>query len=347
MRVRRLLSTRRAAALAVAAVALVLAVTLAACGGSGSGSGAGPGGSTGAANAPIQASVAPLKVVATTTQLGDVVRAVGGRGADVTQILRPNSDPHEYEPRPGDVEASADAQVVFESGNGLDRWMAKILADAGGHPAIVTLADANVDRVAGETSGPEASRYDPHWWHDPRNVEAAIPAIRDALTRANPGARATYAANAAAYLRQLRLLDAGIARCFASVPPAQRKLVTDHDAFGYFAKRYGIAIVGAVIPSQTTDAQPSAGDVAQLVDTIRREHVKAVFPETSVNAKLAQAIAGETGASAGYRLYGDTLGPQGSRGATYLTMEQANADAMVRGFTGGARGCAIAGLPPS
>jgi len=343
MRPRRPPRTRCAVAPAAALAAVALALGLAACGGSG----AGPRSSTGAADAPLQASVAPLKVVATTTQLGDVVRAVGGRAADVTQILRPNSDPHEYEPRPGDVEASAGAKIVFESGDGLDRWMAKILADAGGHPAVVTLADSNVDRVAGETSGPEASRYDPHWWHDPRNVEAAIPAIRDALARANPAARTTYAANAAAYLRQVRLLDAGIARCFASVPPAQRKLVTDHDAFGYFAKRYGIVVVGAVIPSQTTDAQPSAGDVAQLVDTIRREHVKAVFPETSVNAKLAQAIAGETGASAGYRLYGDTLGPHGSRGATYLAMEQANADAMVRGFTGGAHGCAIAGLAGS
>jgi len=279
-----------------------------------------------------------VKVVATTTQLGDVVRAVAGRAAEVTQILQPNSDPHAYEPRPGDVEASAGAQVVFLSGDGLDGWMAKVLGQAGGNPDVVTLADFVVDRVGGGRRGSE----DPHWWHDPRNVEAAVPAIRDALARANPRAKAVYAANAAAYLAKLRALDAGIARCFADVPRAQRKLVTDHDAFGYFARRYGIAIVGAVIPSQTTDAEPSAGAVARLVRTIVREHVAAVFPETSVNAKLAQAIARETGASAGYTLYGDTLGPRGSPGATYLTMERANADAMVRGFTGGRRGCAIA-----
>jgi len=281
-----------------------------------------------------------IKVVATTTQLGDVVRQVAGRAAQVTQILQPNSDPHTYEPRPGDVEASAGAQVVFLSGNGLDGWMAKVLSEAGGNPDVVTLADFDVDRVRAATGG----GADPHWWHDPRNVEAAIPAIRDALTRANPRAKALYAANADAYLAKLRTLDAGIARCLATVPRAQRKLVTDHDAFGYFARRYGIAIVGAVIPSQTTEAEPSAGAVARLVATIRRESVAAVFPETSVSPKLARAIARETGASASYTLYGDTLGPAGSPGATYLTMERANADAMVRGFTGGRRGCAIAGI---
>src|SRR5262249_33917072 len=140
-------------------------------------------------------------------------------------------------------------------------------------------------------------------------------------------------------------LDAGIAACMRRVPAAQRKLVTDHDAFGSFARRYGIEVVGTVIPSQTTQAQPSAGDLAQLVRTIRREHVHAVFPESSVNAKLAQAIARETGASADATLYGDTLGPAGSPGATYLGMERHNADAMVRGFTGGRQGCAIPGLP--
>jgi len=305
---------------------LLLALALAACGASG-----GAGGSGGGRGA--------VEVVATTTQLGDIVRQVAGGAARVTQILRPNSDPHTYEPRPSDVEALAGARVVFLSGDGLDRWIGKVLDAAGGNPDVVTLADFNVAHVRGETSGPEASAEDPHWWHDPRNVEAAIPAIRDALTRANPAARALYAANAAAYLAKLKALDAGIARCFAAVPPAQRKLVTDHDAFNYFARRYGIAIVGAVIPSQTTAAEPSAGEVAQLVRTIEREHVKAVFPETSVNAKLANAIARETGAASGYTLYGDTLGPAGSAGATYLTMERANADAMVRGFTGGRRGC--------
>jgi zinc/manganese transport system substrate-binding protein len=288
------------------------------------------------------ASPGAVTVVATTTQLGDFVRAVGGERVDVVQLLQPNSDPHEYEPRPDDVRALLDARVVFESGDGLDAWMAQVVSESGAHPRVVTLADAAVSHVAGESSGPEASRYDPHWWHDPRNVEAAIPAIRAALARANPPAAALYARNARAYLERLRRLDAGIAACMRRVPAAQRKLVTDHDALGYFARRYGIELVGTVIPSQTTQAQPSAGDLAELVQTIRREHVHAIFPESSVNAKLAQAIARETGASADETLYGDTLGPAGSDGATYLAMERHNADALVRGFTAGRQGCSIA-----
>jgi zinc/manganese transport system substrate-binding protein len=280
-----------------------------------------------------------VKVVATTTQVADFVRAVGGGRVEVVQVLRPNSDPHEYEPRPDDVRALLHAPLVFESGDGLDAWMGKVVEASGAHPRVVVLAAANVARVAGEGSGSEASRYDPHWWHDPRNVEAAIPVIRDALARANPSAAGVYARNAGAYLTRLRALDAGIAACLRRVPRAQRKLVTDHDAFGYFARRYGIDVVGAVIPSQTTAGQPSAGDVAQLADTIRREHVHAVFPERSLSRKLAQAIARETGASADYALYGDTLGPAGSDGATYLAMERYNADAMVLGFTAGRERC--------
>ena len=285
-----------------------------------------------------------VKVVATTTQLGDFVRAVGGERVEVVQVLRPNSDPHEYEPRPDDVKALLDAPLVFESGDNLDAWMGKVIASAGGQPRVVALAASNVAHLAGERSGPEASRYDPHWWHDPRNVEAAVGVIRDVLSSENPPAASVYARNARAYLDRVRRLDAGIAACMERVPVGQRKLVTDHDAFGYFARRYGIQVIGAVIPSQTTQAQPSAGDVAQLVATIRREHVHAVFPESSVNPKLANAIARETGASADYTLYGDTLGPAGSDGATYLTMERHNADAMVRGFTAGRQGCTIPGL---
>ena len=130
----------------------------------------------------------------------------------------------------------------------------------------------------------------------------------------------------------------------AAVPAAQRKLVTDHDAFGYFARHYGIDVVGAVIPSQSTQAQASAGSLANLAALIRREHVSAVFPESSINPKLAQAIARATGASADHKLYGDALGPADSDGATYLTMERHNADAMVRGFTAGRAGCRIPGL---
>jgi ABC-type Zn uptake system ZnuABC Zn-binding protein ZnuA/ABC-type Mn2+/Zn2+ transport system permease subunit len=276
-----------------------------------------------------------VDVVATTTQIGDWAREVGGANVDVHQILQPNTDPHEYEPRPSDVEAAADAKVVLENGDGLDAWMNKVVSAAGGHSTVVVLGDGVPVRRPG--SGDD--RVDPHWWHDPRNAIAAVEEIRDALVRADPEHAARYRRDATAYTAELRGLDRGIAACVATVPRAQRKLVTDHDAFGYFAARYGLEVVGAVIPSQTTQAQPSAGETANLIALIRREHVKAVFPESSVNPKLARTIAAETGARATYTLYGDTLGPAGSPGATYLSMERANADAIVRGLTGGAHGC--------
>jgi ABC-type Zn uptake system ZnuABC Zn-binding protein ZnuA/ABC-type Mn2+/Zn2+ transport system permease subunit len=311
---------------ALAATALLLALALSACGGSSSSKSSG------------------TDVVATTTQIGDWVRAVGGEAVVVHQILQPNTDPHEYEPRPADVEAVAGARLVFENGDRLDAWMATVISNAGGSPRVVDLGTRVPVHLPGESEGAEASRYDSHWWHDPRNAEAAVAAIRDALVAADPSAATTYRANASAYLKRLRALDGGIAACLARVPAAQRKLVSDHDAFNYFARRYGIEIVGAVIPSQTTQAQASAGDIAGLVRLVRREHVRAIFPESSLSPKLAEQIARETGARAGYTLYGDTLGASDSSGATYLSMEQANADAMTRGFTGGALGCTIAGI---
>jgi ABC-type Zn uptake system ZnuABC Zn-binding protein ZnuA len=129
-----------------------------------------------------------------------------------------------------------------------------------------------------------------------------------------------------------------------AVPAPERKLVTSHDAFNYFAQRYGITVVGAVIPSQSTQAQPSAGAIAKLAALVRREHVKAVFPESSINPDLARTLAHETGARADLELYGDSLGPANSSGDTYLKMEAANADAMLKGFTGGKQGCTISGI---
>ncbi len=280
-----------------------------------------------------------VEVVATTTVVADLARGVAGNAADVKQLLQPNTDAHEYEPRPDDVIAASRADLVLQSGDQLDRWAADVVEQSGTDAPLVDLAKKLRVRRPGETEGDEASRYDPHWWHDPRNVVTAVEEIRDALAAVDPAAEATYARNAAAYVAQVRTLDAGIAECFAAVPPADRKLVTDHDAFGYFAGRYGIEVVGAVIPSQTTGAQSSAADVAALTRVVRREGVKAVFPETSLNQKLVQAVARQAGVSARYELYGDSLGRAGSPGATYLGMEAANADAMVRGFTGAKQGC--------
>jgi ABC-type Zn uptake system ZnuABC Zn-binding protein ZnuA/ABC-type Mn2+/Zn2+ transport system permease subunit len=310
--------------LALAGVTGALLV-VAGCGGSNSGSGT-------------------VQVVATTTQIGDFVREVGGDAVDVDQILQANTDPHDYEPRPSDVSAAADAEIVFENGNDLDAWIGKVVSDSGSGAKVVDLGGSVPVKRAGESSGPEASQYDPHWWHDPRNAEEAVDQIAAQLSAVDPGHKAVFARDARDYVAQLRLLDAGIRQCMARVPADRRKLVTDHDAFGYFAERYGIDVVGAVVPSQTTQAQPSAKDLSDLTELVQEAHVQAIFPESSLSPKLAQAIASQTGASADHTLYGDTLGPVGSTGDTYLHMERANADEMVKGFTGGRRGCRISGV---
>ena len=307
-----------AAAGAFAAVLLV-----AGCGGSGSDPG-------------------KVTVVATTTQIGDFVREVGGDAVDVHQILAPNTDPHDYEPRPDDVTTTADAKIVFTNGDELDAWMDKVIDDSGSDAKVVDLGTNVPVKLPGESSGPEASRYDPHWWHDPRNAEEAVQQIATQLSTIDPADRARFQANATTYEAKLRALDAGITHCFDSIPATDRKLVTDHDAFNYFANRYGIQVVGAVIPSQTTQAQPNAQDLSNLADLVREEGVRAIFPESSLSPKLAEAIASQTGATADHTLYGDTLGPEGSSGDTYLKMEGANANSMVEGFTGGQRGCEIA-----
>ena len=214
------------------------------------------------------------------------------------QILQPNTDPHEYEPRPADVAGGRRTpKLVFESGDGLDAWMGTVISNAGGSPHVIDLGAKVPVRLAGESEGSEASRYDPHWWHDPRNAEAAVGAIRDCARRRRSRARGDLPRAAPPRTSaRLRALDAGIRACLARVPAAQRKLVSDHDAFNYFAHRYGIAVVGAVIPSQTTQAQASAADIADLVRVVRREHVRAIFPESSLSPKLAEQIARETGA---------------------------------------------------
>jgi ABC-type Zn uptake system ZnuABC Zn-binding protein ZnuA/ABC-type Mn2+/Zn2+ transport system permease subunit len=279
-----------------------------------------------------------VRVVATTTQLADVAREVGGDAVDVTGLLRPSADPHDYEPRPSDVRAVAEADLVLASGLGLDGWIDDVARDAGADAPVLRLGERvpHTVRTRGGT--------DPHWWHDPRNVETAARLIASEVERRAGGRRAAVERRAAAYQARLARLDAGIARCMAVVPEARRKLVTDHDAFATLAARYRIQVVGAVIPARTTQAQPSAGAVAELSRLIRREHVRAVFPESSVNPRLARAIARQTGAVVGAALYADTLGAPGTRGATYVGSELANAEALVRGFTGGAGGCRIPGL---
>ena len=324
--------------------------------GCGSGDGSGDGG-------------ASVRAIATTTQIADVVREVGGDGVEVTQLLQPNTDPHDYEPRPSDVEAFPDADVIFINGGHLDEWVEELIDDSGSKARVVDLGigipvklegwEHGHDHVEGKPEGaghshdhgegkPEGAGHphdhgngesDSHWWHDPTNVEAAAGKVARVLGQLDPAGRALFARNARSYERDLTSLDRQIATCLDRIPVERRKLVTDHGAFGYLANRYGIEVIGTVIPALTTQAEPSAGDLAELEETIRSEDVKAVFPESSVPSTTAEAIARDTGASAEYVLYGDTLGPADSEAGTYIGMMETNVDQIVRGLSGGKLTC--------
>lgn len=342
-------SSKRSRKLGLAAAAIGASLVVAGCGGGGD----------------SDSGTDKVRAVATTTQVADIVRAVGGEDVEVTQILQPNTDPHDYEPRPSDVAAFADAEIVFKSGGHLDEWSEQLVEDSGSSAIVVDLStnlpvqlgggahDHEGEKAHSEEAGHEGEKAhseeagdahegeetDPHWWHDPVNVSAAAGEVEIALIRTGPAGEASFAANANTFRTEVGALNRAIAKCFDSIPDGQRKLVTDHDALGYFANRYDIEVVGAVIPALTTEAQPSAGDLAELERTIKAEDVKAVFPESSYSQKLADAVARDTGATTEYSLYGDTLGPEDSTAATWVGMMQENANSMALGFTGGEQDC--------
>ena len=263
-----------------------------------------------------------LAVVATTTQLGDFARTVGGARVAVTQLLRPNTDPHEYEPTPKDVGAVADAKVVLEHGLGLDNWLDQVVANAGGSAVRVVT-------TAGIALLPHG---DPHVWLDPGNAIKMVRNVEQALASVDPAGATTYHANAEGLVGRITALDRELVARIAAIPAARRKIVTDHDAFGYFARHYGIKIVGTTLPSLSTAAEPSTRQITALAATIRREGVRVVFSEASINPRLERALADQAGVTLGAPLYGDSLGPADTPAGTYLGMMRTDMDAIIAGI---------------
>ena len=218
---------------------------------------------------------------------------------------------------------------MFRSGGEVDEWLGDVIDNAGGDAEVVSLIDS-VKRLGD----------DPHWWQDPTDGGARGRGDPRGADEGGPGAPGRVRPQRRAHDPELDRLDREISACVERVPPAKRKIVTTHDALGYFARRYGVEVVGAVIPSLSTQAQASAGDVQRLVEQIRREGVEAVFPESSVNPDIERAIAREAGARIGDSLYADSLGPKGSPGETYAGALASDAAALVRGMSGGRVNCA-------
>jgi manganese/iron transport system substrate-binding protein len=306
-------SRRASAAVALlgVAVALVLAIALAAAG-CGGASSAAPSGTV---------------VVTTTTQLADFARQVGGGDVTVYSLLKPNVDPHDYEPTPADLQRLATADVIVKNGVGLERWFEPTIKAAEPKGTIV---DASNGVALRRGTGPATSNFDPHIWQSPANARMMVRNIAAALAAADAAHAADYTANAARYDNELAALDVRIRKELSGL--TNRKVVTNHDAFGYYFDRYGLDFVGSIIPSFDSQAEFSANDVGDIVDAIKAQHVTAVFSEASLPRKTAEAIAREAGVKvvAGPdSLYGDSLGPVDSDAATYIGMMEHNTKVFV------------------
>lgn len=294
----------------------------------------------------------PLNVIATTSILADLTTNVGGERVAVRTLLPAGTDPHTYAPSPADVQAVAESQLLIENGLGLEEWLQEVTENAGGaRPTVTASAGLTPIEGAGEHSeeghseeghsGADASATaeeghseeghsdDPHMWFDVQNTIRYVENIRDGLKQADPAGASSYDRNAAAYIEQLQQLDAELVQQTATIPAERRKLATNHDTFGYFARRYGFEVVGTIFEGVSTEQEPSAQEIAALVSRIREQNVAAVFTENTANSRLAEQIASEVGVSVVTTLYTDALGQPGSDGETYIKMMRFNTQQIV------------------
>lgn len=291
-----------------------------------------------------------LSVVATTTQIADFTRNVVGDspGTSVTQLIQPNQSAHSYDPSAADLAVLADADVLVINGVGLESWLDGAI-DASGFDGTTVDADEGLaildadgheeeaesgDTEAGE-AGHDHSSGNPHIWTDVQNAQAMVTTIAEGLAAASEPHADAFHANADAYTGKLEELDAWIRANVDTVPAASRLLVANHDALGYFTAAYGITYVGSIIPSFDDNAEPSAAQIDELVDAIKKSGVKAVFSEASVSPKAARTIAAEadvTVFSGEDALYVDSLGPDGSPGETYISSQLHNVTAILQSW---------------
>ena len=273
-----------------------------------------------AAISPAAAAADQVRVLASFSILADLVRQVGGDAVAVEALVGPDADVHVYEPRPKDLRMLLAAGLLVRNGLGLEGWMDR-LTGAAGFTGRVAVAAANVTtRTMRTDSG--AIAIDPHAWQDPRNGVLYVRTIAEALIAADPANAAPYRASADRYCGQITELDGWIGTTLAAIPPARRRIITTHDAFGYYGARYGIELLSA--EGISTDSEPSAKAIAALVRQIKRDNVRAVFIENMTGPRMAQMLARETGAVLGGTVYSDALSPPGGPAAGYLQMLRHN-----------------------
>ena len=261
-----------------------------------------------------------LNVVASFSILADFVKNVGGDKVNVVTLVGPNGDVHVYTPAPSDAKKNADAKILFINGLGLEGWLPRLVQSAGSKATIVTASNA----VAPLQHGSDA---DPHAWQSVPNVKIYVGNIRDALISADPADAPVFRSNAEHYLAELDTLDADVRSAIAKIPPERRKVITTHNAFGYFAAAYGVEFVAPV--GVSTETEPSARDIALLIRQIKAEKIPAVFLENLSDDRLIARIAAETGAKAGGTLYSDSLTGEKGPAPTYIDLIRHNIKALT------------------
>jgi zinc/manganese transport system substrate-binding protein len=276
-----------------------------------------------------------LRVVATNSILADMTLRVGGDDIALTTLVGPGTDTHTFEPAPSDSRALRDAEVVIENGFDFEPFLDDLIAAGGGSARRAEAAEGIVPLTAGGGSADSDSETDPHVWQSVANAQIMVENIEEALSDADPERAAAYRSRADAYLAELRALDREVADRLRRIPPSRRKLVTNHDTFGYLAREYGLTVVGVAIPGTSTEAaDPSAAAIAELVEDIRREDVPAIFAESIADDDLVQTIAREAGVVVGGELFTDALEGPDSLAPTYVAMMRRNA-ATIHGALSG------------
>ena len=270
------------------------------------------------------------RVLATTTMIAEAARRIAGECVDVRGLLPVGGDPHVYEPVPQDLRAIVEADLVLYNGFGLEAWLDRLVRNAGGERPIAVAAEG-LTPIYGQYQGGQDP--DPHLWGDARNFARYVQNIERALASLASQCAPTFQANAAAYLAELDALDRWVRERIASIPADKRHLVTSHDAFEYYARAYGLNVLGTPI-GVSTDEEASAQTVARLVDQVRATRIPALFVETTVNPRVIQRIAAETGARIGGSLYSDSLGEPGSGADTYVGMLVHNTRVIVNALGG-------------
>ena len=313
----------------------------------------------------VAATAGPLKVVASFSILGDMVNVIGGEQVDLTTIVGANGDSHSFEPTPKDSKALAQAQLLIVNGLGFEAWLPRLVKSSGFKGVEVVASNGVKPRMLDGTqedehdqaskahdhaddkkdhaghsdddskktqspAGDEQHHHgnvDPHAWQSLENGVIYATNIANALSKADPQHAKDYQQRAKLYIAAMKKLDAEIKQTLNEIPQARRKVVTSHDAFGYFGQAYGVEFISAV--GFSSDAEPSAKEMAAIIDQVKKEHVPAVFVERITSAKLIKQIAAETGAKVGGTLYSDALGKPDEPAGTYLGMFTWNAGRLI------------------